>query len=60
MGTFLDRYHDFRDYCAEKSQPVSVRVIQSGIGTISKSDVQVALAAGKGNESSRLVIYTYV
>jgi hypothetical protein len=48
MGTFLDRYHDFHDHCIEHQMPATVRVLQSGIGTISKSDIQVAIAAGKG------------
>lgn len=47
MGTFLDRYHDYRDYCATHKIPAKIRVVQSGIGTISKSDVQVGIAAGK-------------
>eukprot|EP01033_Poteriospumella_lacustris_P001601 gene1601-1164_t len=47
MGTFLDRYHDFHDHCIEHQMPATVRVLQSGIGTISKSDIQVAIAAGK-------------
>jgi hypothetical protein len=47
MGTFLDRYHDYRDSCAAQKIPSKLRVIQSGIGTISKGDVHVAIAAGK-------------
>lgn len=59
LGTFIDSYYDYREKQEEQSLPVDVHLVQSGIGTISKSDVEIAMAAGSGKFCDCCVLNLY-